>query len=76
MKNYNVFSTTPFIKKSLICLVAVVDEYFKENFKFFDSLDFIAELTAHILTKGKQYISSIAAVPLHLGETFLRQHQD
>jgi len=32
------------------------NEYFGENFKFFDALDLIAELTAHIPPKGKQYI--------------------
>ncbi len=30
------------------------NEYFKENFKFFDALDFIAALTAHIPPKGKK----------------------
>jgi len=32
------------------------NEYFKENFKSFDALDFIAEVTAHIPPKNKQYI--------------------
>lgn len=32
------------------------NEYFKENFKSFDALDFIAEVTAHIPPKSKQYI--------------------
>ena len=32
------------------------NEYFGQNFKFFDALDFIAELTAHIPPKNKQYI--------------------
>ncbi len=32
------------------------NEYFGENFKLFDVLDFVAELTAHIPPKGKQYI--------------------
>ena len=32
------------------------NEYFKENFKTFDAIDFIAEVTAHIPPKHKQYI--------------------
>ncbi|MBA7546306.1 hypothetical protein ES705_38694 [subsurface metagenome] len=32
------------------------NEYFGENFKFFDVLDFIAKLTVHIPPKNKQYI--------------------
>jgi hypothetical protein len=32
------------------------NEYFKENFKFFDVFDFIAEATQHIPPRGKQYI--------------------
>ena len=32
------------------------NNYFKENFKMFDALDFIAEVTAHIPPKNKQYI--------------------
>ena len=32
------------------------NEYFKENFKFFDALEFIAEATQHIPPRGKQYI--------------------
>ena len=32
------------------------NEYFKENFKVFDVLDFIALATAHIPPKHKQYI--------------------
>jgi hypothetical protein len=32
------------------------NEYFKENFRSFDALDFIAEVTAHIPPKSKQYI--------------------
>jgi hypothetical protein len=32
------------------------NDYFKENFKAFDVLDFIAELTAHIPPKNKIYI--------------------
>ena len=32
------------------------NEYFKENFKVFDVLDFIALVTAHIPPKHKQYI--------------------
>ncbi len=31
------------------------NEYFGENFRLFDALDFVAELTAHIPPKGKQY---------------------
>ncbi len=31
-------------------------EYFKENFKVFDAVDFIALVTAHIPPKNKQYI--------------------
>ncbi|MBN2534701.1 MAG: transposase [Spirochaetales bacterium] len=31
------------------------NDYFKENFKAFDVLDFIAEVTAHIPPKSKQY---------------------
>ena len=32
------------------------NDYFKENFKAFNALDFIAEVTAHIPPKNKQYI--------------------
>ena len=32
------------------------NDYFKENFRTFDALDFIAEVTAHIPPKNKQYI--------------------
>lgn len=32
------------------------NDYFKENFRSFDVLDFIAEVTAHIPLKQKQYI--------------------
>jgi len=32
------------------------NEYFKENFREFDALEFIAEITAHIPPKHKQYI--------------------
>ena len=32
------------------------NEYFKENFKSFDVLDFIAEVTVHIPPKYKEYI--------------------
>jgi hypothetical protein len=32
------------------------NDYFKENFKAFDVLDFIAEVTVHIPPKSKQYI--------------------
>jgi len=32
------------------------NEYFKENFREFDALEFIAEVTAHIPPKHKQYI--------------------
>ena len=32
------------------------NDYFKENFRSFDVLDFIAEVTAHIPPKHKQYI--------------------
>jgi hypothetical protein len=32
------------------------NNYFKENFRTFDALDFIAEVTAHIPPKNKQYI--------------------
>lgn len=32
------------------------DDYFKENFRIFKALDFIAEVTAHIPPKNKQYI--------------------
>ena len=32
------------------------NQYSRENFRLFDALDFIAELTAHISPKGKQYI--------------------
>ncbi len=32
------------------------NEYFGQNFKLFDALGFIAEVTAHIPPKGKQYI--------------------
>ncbi len=32
------------------------NEYFGQNFKLFDALDFIAEVTVHIPPKGKQYI--------------------
>ena len=31
-------------------------DYFKENFRVFKALDFIAEVTAHIPPKNKQYI--------------------
>jgi len=32
------------------------NEYFKENFREFDACDFIADVTAHIPPKHKQYI--------------------
>ena len=32
------------------------NDYFKENFRTFDALDFIAEVTCHIPPKNKQYI--------------------
>jgi hypothetical protein len=32
------------------------NDYFKENFRVFNALDFIAEVTAHIPPKNKQYI--------------------
>ena len=32
------------------------NDYFKENFRIFKALDFIAEVTAHIPPKNKQYI--------------------
>ncbi|MBW8004070.1 MAG: hypothetical protein FVQ80_19115 [Planctomycetes bacterium] len=40
------------------------NEYFNENFKFFDVLDFIAALTAHIPQKANSISVGMACIPL------------
>lgn len=43
-------------KRKVLYKTPKYSDYFKENFKLFDAVDFIAELTAHIPPKVKQYI--------------------
>ena len=42
--------------QNIMLLVPLVGNYFKENFRVFDALDFIALITCHIPPKHKQLI--------------------